>query len=214
LILSIETSTRNFSVSIFTPEKEPSELASLEISWKAPHSQNVAACVDFLLRNLGLQPEDIREVYAGIGPGSFTGIRVGLTFVNTLMQFLGVPLLGVSSLDVLAFDEGRWYNSVVALIRSRKDEYFSAFYKKAQRVSDYLVLKKEEFVLFCKNNNPACVVASEESREAFSALNSAGLKAEKYVSFPRARNVFLLARKAGFKPELRYLKPLYIRGFK
>jgi len=214
LILSLETSTNHFSISIFKDRENPSEIASLEIFWQAPHSQNVVSAYDFLLRNLGATPEDIKEVYAGIGPGSFTGIRVGLTFANTLMQFLQIPLSGVSSLDVLAFEEGRWYNSVVSFIRSRKDEYFTAFYQNSVRVSDYLVLKKEDFVVFCKDKNPAYLVATKESEEGFSALEDAGIGGEKYITFPRARNIFLLARNAGLKPEFRYLNPLYIRGFK
>jgi len=99
LILSIETSTKAFSVSIF----QDAEIASLELLHDVTHSQNIVSAVDFLLKSINKSVSDITQIYAGMGPGSFTGVRIGLSFANTICQVRGVGILGIPSLDLLAF---------------------------------------------------------------------------------------------------------------
>ncbi|MCK5568459.1 MAG: tRNA (adenosine(37)-N6)-threonylcarbamoyltransferase complex dimerization subunit type 1 TsaB, partial [Spirochaetes bacterium] len=98
--LSIETSTKAFSISIF----QDIEIASLELLHDVTHSQNIVSAVDFLLKSIKMSVSDITQIYAGMGPGSFTGIRIGLSFANTMCQVLGVEILGIPSLDLLAFE--------------------------------------------------------------------------------------------------------------
>ena len=80
MILSVETSTKAFSISLFHER----EIASLDIVQEVARSQHIVQAVEFLLKTLGKSISDIHEAYAGIGPGSFTGIRIGLSFINTL----------------------------------------------------------------------------------------------------------------------------------
>ena len=148
MILSIETSTRAFSVSLY----KDGQIANIELVHEIAHSQNIVHTVNFLLKSINKSVEDLSAVYAGKGPGSFTGIRVGLSYANTLFQIMGIPLLGIPSLDLLAFEEGRWYNSVISFIKSRKNEVYAAAYRQGRRVSDYLALKKDDFSYFIKEN--------------------------------------------------------------
>jgi len=231
LILAVDTSTRFFSVSLF----QKRELASVELAHELAHSQQIARIVQFLLERLGLSINEITEAYAGTGPGSFTGIRIALSFVNTLAQVFHIPLAGVSSLDLLAFENGRWYNSVITFIRSRKNEVYTAFYKNGGRVTEHLVLGKEDFLRFVHDHTPHYLVAPEdsfrdivpESDEAISrrtgkACDSGPFsessnkeiqsgKTQTVFSYPRSRTILQMVAECGLKPEYRYLKPFYGR---
>ena len=208
MILSIETSTRAFSVSLF----REGNIANIELIHEIAHSQNIVHTVNFLLKSINKSVEDLSAVYAGTGPGSFTGIRVGLSYANTLFQIMGIPLLGIPSLDLLAFEEGRWYNSVISFIKSRKNEVYTAAYRQGQKVSDYLALKKDDFSFFIKENKPSHLVSSKEDYRAL-GFNKGEIIAETIFTFPKARFTFSYAMECKLTPERRYLKPLYVRDF-
>ncbi|MCK4924404.1 MAG: tRNA (adenosine(37)-N6)-threonylcarbamoyltransferase complex dimerization subunit type 1 TsaB, partial [Spirochaetes bacterium] len=125
MILTVDTSTRSFSLSLF----ENGELsAHIELIREFSHSQQIVRVFKFILERLGLTITSLTAAYAGIGPGSFTGTRIGLSFVNTLSQVQSIPIAGISSLDLLAFDGTGWYNSAVTFLRSRKYEVYAALY--------------------------------------------------------------------------------------
>jgi tRNA threonylcarbamoyladenosine biosynthesis protein TsaB len=210
VILSIETSTRAFSISLCEGHSEVS--ASLDIVHEIAHSQNIVSAVKFLLKSLNMSVSDILSVYAGVGPGSFTGIRIGLSFANTMLQTTGVPILGIPSLDLLAFEEGRWYNPVVPFIRSRKNEVYTASYDKGKRTSGFLALKNEEFRQFVAEKNPRYLIASEEDFKTFFP-HTRGVKAQGVFSFPKSLLAISYVEECGLKPDRRYLKPLYVRDY-
>lgn len=208
MILSIETSTRAFSVSLY----KDGQIANIELVHEIAHSQNIVHTVNFLLKSINKSVEDLSAVYAGKGPGSFTGIRVGLSYANTLFQIMGIPLLGIPSLDLLAFEDGRWYNSVISFIKSRKNEVYAAAYRQGRRVSEYLALKKDDFSFFIKENKPSHLVSSKEDYGAL-GFNKGEIIAETIFTFPKARLTFSYAMECNLTPEGRYLKPLYVRDF-
>lgn len=208
MTITVETSTKAFSVALF----DSREVACFSLQSQPASSQHLVSVVSFILDKLKLSIRSLKEAFAGTGPGSFTGVRIGLSFVNTLFQTLNIPVLGVSSLDVLAFKSGRWYNSVVPFIRSRKDEAYTAFYSNGQRQSDYLVLGSLELVRFIKEKDPHWVVASEE--DFSDILGESSFKPDDFVCFdyPDARSLYELVKHCGLKAEFKYLKPLYLRG--
>ncbi|MFW6139047.1 MAG: tRNA (adenosine(37)-N6)-threonylcarbamoyltransferase complex dimerization subunit type 1 TsaB [Spirochaetota bacterium] len=208
MILCVETSTSAFSVSLFHNERQ---VINLEINHHPAHSQRIVSAVDFLLRSIGGSIKDIQEVYTGMGPGSFTGIRIGLSFANTLGQVLNIPLLGVSSLDVLAFGHQGWYNSVVAFIKSRKNQVYTAYYQKGERYGGYRAMKKSDFIEFLRSHGPAFIAASKQDYKEILSEPVQGLNATIVYSHPRACSLYHLVKKCGLKPRRRYIKPLYLR---
>ncbi|MGQ9615257.1 MAG: tRNA (adenosine(37)-N6)-threonylcarbamoyltransferase complex dimerization subunit type 1 TsaB [Spirochaetota bacterium] len=207
MTITVETSTRAFSVALF----DLSEIASFSLQSQHASSQHLVDVVNFILNKLKVSIHSIKEAFAGIGPGSFTGVRIGLSFVNTLFQTLNIPILGVSSLDILAFKGGRGYNSVIPFIKSRRDEAYTAFYRDGQRQSDYRVLSSGELLQFIEERNPRRVIASEE--DFSDILGESSLKQGDVVRFeyPDARSLYELVRNCGLKAEFRYLRPLYLR---
>lgn len=98
LILLIETGTDICSVGI----ARDGELLSLrESDLGRDHAKKVALFVDELLRETGMQPDALDAVAVGMGPGSYTGLRIGVSFAKGLCYGLGKPLIAVGSLDSL-----------------------------------------------------------------------------------------------------------------
>jgi tRNA threonylcarbamoyladenosine biosynthesis protein TsaB len=126
LVLAIETSTPQTSVALGT---EQGVLGSTSLSWGKGHSEVVVPAIDHLLRWSEVRPGQIGGVAVGLGPGLFTGLRVGVTTARTLGQVLGVPIVGIASLDALAFSVrySRW--RIVAVTDGKRGEVFSAAYR-------------------------------------------------------------------------------------
>ena len=207
MILSIETSTKAFSISIF----QDVEIASLELLYDVTHSQNIVSATKFLLESINKSVKDIKQIYAGIGPGSFTGIRIGLSFANTMCQVLGVQLAGISSLDLLAFKKRKCYNPAITFIRSRRQEVYTACYKEGKRDTDYLVLNRVDFLEFIKEKGPEYIISSENDYR--SVISQDDINVKKIFTYPSARDAVRVAEEQGLKPEKKYLKPMYGRNF-
>lgn len=98
LILCIETGTDICSVGI----ARDGELMSLRESDQGrDHAKQVAVFVDELLRETGVKPDELDAVAVGMGPGSYTGLRIGVSFAKGLCYGLNIPLLAVGSLEAL-----------------------------------------------------------------------------------------------------------------
>lgn len=100
LILGLETATRFTSVALVD---EDDVLAELTYSGPMRPSQVLMPMVDRVLREAGLDRTRLGAVAAGAGPGSFTGLRLGLATAQALAYALGIPVVGVSTLEAMAF---------------------------------------------------------------------------------------------------------------
>ncbi|MSQ14209.1 MAG: tRNA (adenosine(37)-N6)-threonylcarbamoyltransferase complex dimerization subunit type 1 TsaB [Dehalococcoidia bacterium] len=98
--LSIDTSTRYASVAL---TNEGALLA--ETSWHSQqnHTVELAPAVQRLLEQVHAAPADVKAVFVALGPGGFSALRVGLGFAKGLAEGLGVPIVGVGTLEVEAF---------------------------------------------------------------------------------------------------------------
>ena len=126
LVLAIETSTPQTSVAVGTDQ---GVLGSTSLSWGRGHSEIVVPAIHQLLDWAELRPGQIGGVAVGLGPGLFTGLRVGVATARALAQVLRVPIVGIGSLDVLAFSVrySRW--RIVAVTDGKRGEVFSASYR-------------------------------------------------------------------------------------
>ena len=98
LILSIETGTDICSVAL----ANDGELMALRESNEGrDHAKKVALFVDELLKETGVQPADLDAIAVGKGPGSYTGLRIGVSFAKGMCYALNIPLIAVGSLDAL-----------------------------------------------------------------------------------------------------------------
>jgi tRNA threonylcarbamoyladenosine biosynthesis protein TsaB len=126
LVLAVETSTPQTTVSIGT---EQGVIGSVLLSWSRGHSEIVVPAIHRLLDWTELRLDQVGGVAVGQGPGLFTGLRVGVSTVRGLAQVLRVPVVGIGSLDVLAFSvrHARW--RIGAVTDGKRGEVFYAFYR-------------------------------------------------------------------------------------
>ena len=100
MLLALDTATDNASIALHDGGQVLAELSWR--SWRR-HTVELAPQVDALLRLARAAPGDLTAVAVSIGPGSYVGTRVALSFAKGVIAALGLPLLGIPSLDVLAY---------------------------------------------------------------------------------------------------------------
>ncbi len=128
--LALDTSGSFCSVAILRPDGQVFESSS---SGEGDHFERLPSLVDEALCAAGLGVSELEEILVGVGPGSFTGLRIGLSYAKGLATELRVPLQGVSSFDALAavgLAQAPEATGVVAVSDARRDEVFIAAYER------------------------------------------------------------------------------------
>lgn len=103
------------------------------------HAGELLPIIDSLFSRSGIEKSEITLIASGIGPGSFTGIRIGIATAKGLSMALGCPLAGISTLDALAFGALPSRLPILPIIDARKGEVYCALYSPGgERLTDYL----------------------------------------------------------------------------
>ncbi len=126
ILLSVDSSTSAGSVAVCRGE---TLLGEISLNVKKTHTDLILHNIEGLLAELDLQLEDVDAFAAVIGPGAFTGLRVGVSTVKGLSMATGRPLLGVSSLRALAMQVPFADRPVCALLDARKKEVYAGLYR-------------------------------------------------------------------------------------
>lgn len=146
-ILAIDSATPVAGVALLNDEKLIREEF---INFKKTHSETLMPMVDQILRECELEARDLMAIAITIGPGSFTGLRIGLAAAKGLSLALSKPLIGISTLDVLAHNIAFTDSLVCPLLDARKQEVYTAFYDVSelypQRLTKDLACSPEELV--------------------------------------------------------------------
>ena len=133
-ILNIETSTTNCSVSLFNDL----ELVDCieENTHDYSHSKSLHVFIDSVLNNSKISPKDLSAISVSKGPGSYTGLRIGVASAKGLCYALDIPLISIETLEILSqnvFNKG----IVIPCLDARRMEVYSAvFNKKNDRIRD------------------------------------------------------------------------------
>jgi tRNA threonylcarbamoyladenosine biosynthesis protein TsaB len=125
IVVAIETSTPQTSVAIGSDRQI---VGSISIAGQA-RQEAVTPALEQLLDWTGVRLSQVGGIAVGIGPGLFTGLRVGVETAKTLAQVLSVPIVGITSLDALAFAVRHTHKLIVAVIDGRRGEVFYAIYR-------------------------------------------------------------------------------------
>lgn len=130
LVLAVDTASSCSSVALVTGGVHGGTLlATLSLNSKVTHSRRLLTGIDWLLKESGVDFSEIDGFAVGLGPGSFTGLRIGMATMKGLATAVEQPLLGVSTLDGLAFNcSGN--APLCALLDARKKEVYRRWYKK------------------------------------------------------------------------------------
>ena len=224
LILSIETGTDICSVAL----ANDGELMALRESDEGrDHAKKVALFVDELLRETGVQPSDIDAIAVGKGPGSYTGLRIGVSFAKGMCYALDIPLIAIGSLDALAevaredfeagildIEEEDWAQAKLCpMVDARRMEvYAQVFDVEGKAQSDVVaeVVTEESFNEWRANGK--FVIFGNGAKKCAEVLPDAII--EDIV--PSSRGIVRLAEEAfnaGKFEDLAYFEPFYLKDF-
>jgi len=135
-ILAIDTSTKYLSVALADNERI---LASFRDEGRLEHSSLLIPSIDRVLEKAGLRLKDVNAIAVSIGPGSFTGLRIGVAACKGMNLAMGIPIAAVPTLDVIAYNFAGKKNSILApLLDAKKSKVYTAFYGPGmKRLSGY-----------------------------------------------------------------------------
>ncbi len=123
-VLGIDTSTKTMSIAII---EDSNILGEINFYSNMDHSEKLIDNIRYLLDSNGLTMKDIDLVGVAVGPGSFTGIRIGIATAKGLLEFLNTPVVPVSSLEILArnFSSSK---TVAVAVDAKRDRVYGAIY--------------------------------------------------------------------------------------
>ena len=224
LILCIETGTDICSAGI----ARDGELLSLRESAEGrDHARKIALFVDELLRETGIAPEDLDAVAVGKGPGSYTGLRIGVSFAKGLCYGLQIPLVAVGSLDALTevaredyragiIDVDNWESArLCPMVDARRMEvYAQVFDPTGRALSDVSaeVVGPESFRQWRGNPDAPFVIFGNGSAKCAEVLGDA----VRVDVAPSARGLARLAQQRldeGRTVDTAYFEPFYLKDF-
>ncbi len=150
-ILAIDTSTKYFCLVI---AKDKDILVRYHKPLGRELSRLIIPIIDKCLKKTGLALKDIDFLAVGLGPGSFTGLRIGLATIKGFALALKKPVIGINSLDVLAYSAGDEDKDICPLVDAKRALVYSAIYRKdganRRRKSRYLLVGINELLGYIK----------------------------------------------------------------
>lgn len=227
LILALETSTLTGSVALvevsareegrFQGEKI---LGEVTLHNPETHSARLMPAIDHLLRETSLTIHQVQGIAAGLGPGSFTGLRIAVSTVKGLAYPLGIPVVGVPTLDVIAYNLCYASSLICPVLDARKKEVYAALYRgngegELEKISEDWVLRPEELCSRIAERTIFLGTGVEVYREIFrERIGPRAIFASPELSLPRASHVARLSLPAfqrGKTLDLFSFTPLYLR---
>lgn len=147
IILGIDTSGKTASAAVCT---ENAVLAQTSVYTKLTHSQVILPICKNVLKSAGLELSDVDVIAAAAGPGSYTGLRIGIAAVKAMCFTLGKPCIGVSTLEALAYNVSLHRGIICAVMAARLDLVYCAVFrsdgKNVTRVTEDGILPLDELV--------------------------------------------------------------------
>lgn len=187
----------------------------------------ITVTIKRVLDALGWQIKDIDYFACGLGPGSFTGMRVGIATVKGLAFSLNKPVVGVSTLDILARNAGISGAYVIPIVDARRNLIYCSIYRnkfgQPARIKPYMLLTIDEFFTKAKLEDNAVILGDAidlYKQKILMQMKNVTVLAQDYW-YPRGRNIINLARErinskmvfsaSGIKPVYLYPKECQIR---
>lgn len=146
-ILGLDSATNVASVAVVEDDKL---LAEMIFNTSKTHSQRLMPMLAWMLNEAQLELKDLDGLAVAVGPGSFTGLRIGLATIKALAYVQGLPILAVPTLDGLAANLEGTEGLVCPILNARKGEVYAAVYRwngsSQERMSGYWALSPEKLI--------------------------------------------------------------------
>ena len=216
IILNIETSSTNCSVSLSNNNKLIDCLEKDSPNYS--HSQKLHSFISELMEKNNISFKDLNAVAVGIGPGSYTGLRIGLSAAKGICYALDIPLISVSSLENMVSNI-QFEGVIISTIDARRDEVYSCIFDKDKKVlreelpeiinsKSYINYSKTDKVLIVGNGQKKCKEIMDFNNNFNWNIN---------IQKPSASNMGDIAYKKfelnDFE-DIAYCEPKYLKEFK
>jgi len=213
LILNIETATKNCSVALSEHGKTLSckEIADLGYS----HAEKLHVFIDEILSENNCKYSDLEAIAVSRGPGSYTGLRIGVSAAKGLCYALGIPLISVDTLRILAAQASVSDGVIIPMLDARRMEVYSAVFTAGLneiRPTKAEILDENSFSEIAGK----AYFAGDASEKARTVLTKANFEFLDDIIYPSARQMSALSHeKFNSKQfeDVAYFEPFYLKDF-
>lgn len=212
--LGIETSNSPLSVAVI---KDGQLIVEIVENIKLTHSVTVMPTIEEVLAKVKIKPSEIDAIAVSEGPGSYTGLRIGVTIAKTLAWTLNKPLVGVSSLKVVAANANLFNGVICSLFDARRQNVYAGVYRGSQLESildDHHYAMEDLLNRLKEFKEPVLFVGMDVihfKEQIIEVLGDKALFATESLQLPRASKLIELAMKEPFIEDVHTFVPGYHR---
>ena len=214
LILSIETTTTNCSVSL---SKEGETLLLKEdYSSSYSHAERLHVFIDAVLKEAKIDKSKLDAIAVSKGPGSYTGLRIGVSAAKGLCYALDVPLIAISTLEALAHQVESQDGIIIPMLDARRMEVYSAIFSssfKPVRSIEAQILDDTSFISYLKEGKVYFIGNGVEKTKTLITHNNAVFVEGKLPSSNEMSKLAYLKYKKNDIEDVAYFEPYYLKDF-
>jgi tRNA threonylcarbamoyladenosine biosynthesis protein TsaB len=203
-ILNIETATKNCSVAL---AKEGKTILSKEIAEEGySHAERLHVFIEEIIQESGITFNDLSAIAVSQGPGSYTGLRIGVSAAKGLCYALNIPLIAIDTLQVLASQARVSEGLIAPMIDARRMEVYSAIFNpnlENQRATAAEIIAENSFVGDC----------AEKCKAVLNKENFIFLEEIKYPSAKEMSILSFIKFKKSDTVDVAYFEPYYLKDF-
>ena len=214
LILSIETATTNCSVSL--SKDGETLLLKEDNSNNYSHAERLHVFIDETLREANIERSELEAIAVSKGPGSYTGLRIGVSAAKGLCCALDIPLISVSTLEALAYQVNVDNGVIVPMLDARRMEVYSAIYSsnlKQVRDIEAQILDESSFTQELSKGKVYFIGNGVEKTKALLKHENAFFIEGKLPSANQMSALAYLKYKKSDTEDVAYFEPYYLKDF-
>ncbi len=175
LLLGIDTSSKTASAALFDTENEIF-LAESSLYTQKTHSQVIMPMVKDLIEKTGKKVKDIEMIAVAKGPGSYTGLRIGIAGVKAMGFALNCKCCGVSTLEALAFNNIAYKGTICSVIKARGELVYACVFKsngyELEQLMDEKIISCNELAEFLAYNGTEALLCGDGAADFFMTYRS------------------------------------------
>jgi len=212
VILNIETSSKNCSVCL---SSKGNLVTSFDLEDEAyRHSELLTSSIQNILNENNLDVSGLSAVSVGIGPGSFTGLRIGFSVAKGLCYPHNIDLIGISSLKIIANSVVKENKNIISLIKDKGEHYYISKYSNDLKeiIKPKIKLIDKDYIFNILDDDSVIVVNTDESNEFISDLVNEEIQVFKRTisSVDMISLSHKLLEEKEFE-DIAYIEPMYVK---
>lgn len=161
-ILAIDTSSSSMSICIMSENAIKGEI---NLNNGLVHSTTLMPCMESLFKTIDFDKKKLDLISVCIGPGSFTGIRIGVATANAMSMALNIPVVSVNTLDAFAMNFLHFNGIIVSTIDAQRDNFYVGMYKsdknKVSAIRENSIMSDEELEEYILNSKESIVLLGD-----------------------------------------------------